>query len=129
MITEAVRLVKDFQNSADQPISDKPTLMSVEQVNRRIRWITEELEELKEAVSVEQQADALTDVLYYLLGAFVELGVDPDPLFEIVHNANMEKLQNRKTDSEGKVLKPKGWTHPDGAIKEAIDEMRRKAGK
>ena len=79
------------------------------------------------AKDIYSQADALTDLLYYLLGTYVEMGIKPDALFTIVHNANMMKLTSvdgiiRSTD--GKIQKPSTWQHPDVAIKKVIDNAK-----
>ena len=119
-------MVKHFHNGAGQPVGEEPTILSRSQVDRRILWIKNELEELSEAKTIEEQADAVTDCLYYLLGCYVEMGIKPDSLFEIVHKANMKKLENRMIDDDGKVLKPRGWMHPDAEIKEAIEKEEQK---
>lgn len=60
------------------------------------------------------QADALTDISYFNYGSFVIAGVDPQPLFDIVQEANMGKL-DRETgkpiirESDGKIMKPDYW--------------------
>lgn len=38
------------------------------------------------------EVDALTDLLYLTYGSFVLMGVDPKPLFDTVHEANMGKI-------------------------------------
>lgn len=62
--------------------------------------------------------DGLIDLLYVVFGAAVAWGVDLDPFFTEVHNANMAKLGG-ETRADGKVLKPEGWTPPD--IKGILD--------
>lgn len=60
-----------------------------------------------------EQVDALTDLLYLTYGSFSLLGVDPQPLLEIVHRANMGKLFPDGTPHydpvTNKVLKPADW--------------------
>lgn len=57
-------------------------------------------------------ADAFTDISYFNNGNFTLINVDPDPLFDIVHNANMGKLfsdgKPRYTEV-GKIIKPDDW--------------------
>ena len=38
------------------------------------------------------QVDALIDTLYFTYGSFVLMGVDPERIFDIVHQANMGKI-------------------------------------
>lgn len=126
MINEAYELVALFQEHANQPVSKTPRQLDSERVTIRAKWMMEELAEFVNADSVYSQADSLTDLLYYLLGAFVEMGIKPDSLFKIVHCANMGKVTATTgiiTDSSGKVQKPPEWKHPDEAIKSAIDAL------
>lgn len=62
---------------------------------------------------VTRQADALVDELYFNQGSFVVAGVDPQPLFDIVQEANMAKLgadgKPIIRPSDGKIMKPEGW--------------------
>lgn len=70
-----------------------------------------------------EQVDALTDLLYLTYGSFALMGVDPDPIFAIVHQANMGKLfpdgQPHYDPVTNKVLKPEDWQEnyaPEGKI-------------
>lgn len=126
MIDEAFELVAQFQKSANQPVSVSPQKLSPERVAIRAKWLLEELAELIVADTIYSQADALTDLLYYLLGAFVEIGVKPDSLFKIVHESNVQKLDAPSgmiTDAVGKIQKPPNWVHPDKQITEVIDSL------
>jgi len=74
------------------------------------------------------QADALTDTAYFVNGSFVEMGIKPQQLFEIVQNSNMSKLftdENGKKfakyrDGDGKVLKSPDFFPPEEKLKEEI---------
>ena len=64
------------------------------------------------------QADAMVDVYYYMLNAAAKKGMNLSSVFRIVHGANMAKRdpetgEFRKRASDGKILKPAGWTPPD----------------
>lgn len=127
MLNEAVNLVRAFQKQANQPISHHPCQMSEEQVAKRVRWIESELNELKYATDEYEQADALIDALYYLLGAFVDMGINPDELFQIVHRSNMKKVSDPSRiikDSDNKVLKPNDFLHPDEEIRQEINKQK-----
>jgi len=79
---------------------------------------------------VVAQADALTDTNYFVKGTFVEIGVDEEPVFNIVQAANMSKLftaedgtKFAKYRDDGKILKsPDFWT-PEDKIKEEIQRQ------
>lgn len=123
MINEAYNLVQAFQSKAGQPVSNKPTLLPFERVLIRYEWMAEELGEFLEAQNIYEQVDSIMDLLYYVLGTLVEMGVKPDELFLILHEWNLKKLNKICYDEDGKILKPKGWRHPDREIKEIIDRM------
>ena len=55
----------------------------------------EEINEFLDAVKeqdIVEQADAMIDTIYFALGTLVEMGVQPEQLFDIVQHANMSKL-------------------------------------
>lgn len=80
------------------------------------------------------QVDALTDLLYFTYGSFVLMGVDPQPIFETVHEANMGKLfPDGKAHFDPvthKILKPANWEKhyaPEKAIKKELDKQLQKS--
>lgn len=70
------------------------------------------------------QADALIDQLYFVYGSLVTQGINPDKLFEIVNNYNMDKLEDGKIvykdEAKIKIGKRKGWLPPDEELKAEI---------
>jgi predicted HAD superfamily Cof-like phosphohydrolase len=77
------------------------------------------------------QVDALTDLLYFVYGSFVLSGVDPEPIFKIVHEANMGKVfpdgSVHFDEQTHKILKPANWEQdfaPEGKIKKEIDKQK-----
>lgn len=73
------------------------------------------------------QVDALIDTLYFTYGSFVLMGVDPERIFEIVHQANMAKIfPDGKAQFDPvthKILKPEDWEEkhaPEPAIKKEL---------
>lgn len=108
--------VRAFHLAFGHPAGETPALLAAEAAHRRAAWIEEEAQELREATSIAEQADAFIDVIYFALGGLVHLGVRPGPLWEIVQAANMAKLwpdgRPRHRDSDGKVIKPDGWEDP-----------------
>jgi len=94
---------------------DKPGHLSIDDQALRIRLIQEELDELDYAMAnddMEAIADGIGDLLYVVLGTAVAYGINIDPIFEAIHNANMAKLGGT-TRPDGKILKPEGWQPPD----------------
>jgi energy-coupling factor transport system permease protein len=75
-----------------------------------------------------EQMDALTDVNYFVQGSFVVAGTDPQPLFDIVQDANMSKLwedgKPRYDAANGnKIMKPEGWSAPEPKLTAEIERQ------
>ena len=117
--------VKEFQEIFGLPISGNPLTLAPDRVNARAGWLREEIDEFEEAADIYEQADAMIDLIYFALGALVEMGVKPGRLFDIVHEANMSKLWSdgkvRRREGDGKVIKPPEWEDPEPKIRAAID--------
>ena len=87
----------------------------------RIQMFLEELEEYRAAVNnhdIVEIADALTDMLYVLLGTFITHGLQDiaEELFAEVHRSNMSKLDEQGKPifrEDGKVLKSDQFSGPD----------------
>ncbi|WP_444811298.1 Cof-type HAD-IIB family hydrolase [Streptococcus canis] len=80
------------------------------------------------------QVDALADLLYFTYGSFVLMGVDPQPIFETVHEANMGKIfPDGKAHFDPvthKIQKPADWEEryaPESAIKKELDKQLQKS--
>ena len=119
--------VKEFQEVFGLPVSGKPVMLTPDRINVRAGWLREEIDEFEEAGNIYEQADAMIDLMYFALGALVEMGVKPENLFDIVHEANMSKLWSdgkvHRRESDGKVIKPPEWEDPEPKIRAAIDSM------
>lgn len=93
--------------------------------------ILEEAKEFADAIDANdlpEAVDACIDLLYVVLGALSKFGIDAEPYFRAVHEANMAKLKDgiiRRPD--GKIIKPKGWKPPDIAAMIAFDTKHRLA--
>jgi len=128
-INKEYNMVKDFHKGFNHPIADKPVLMPIERAKKRYKWMKEEIDEFIEATNngdIYEQADAMIDNIYFALGTLVELGIEPENIFEIVQNANMSKLWEDgkpRYNKDGKVIKPKGWIDPHNVIKEEINKQ------
>jgi predicted HAD superfamily Cof-like phosphohydrolase len=70
------------------------------------------------------QSDAIVDAFYFLAGTCVEIGIQPQALFNIVQAANMAKLgpdgKPILRESDGKIMKPEGWEPPEAKLEEEI---------
>ena len=108
-----------FMKTFNQEVKVSSSL-STEKINSlRISLISEELEELKQAISEKnliEVADALTDILYVTYGAGHAFGIDLDRCFDEVQNSNMSKLgkDGKPIFNEfGKVMKGPNYFKPD----------------
>lgn len=63
------------------------------------------------------QADALTDIIYYSHNTASRYGMNLEPVFRSVHEANMKKCDPKTNRfirrEDGKIIKPPGWKAPD----------------
>ena len=102
---------------AERPTADLPAGLA----ELRARLLQEELDEYRQASAkgdLEAVADALSDLLYVLLGTYLTHGLQEvaGELFAAVHRSNLSKLDPdgkplRRED--GKVLKSERFSPPD----------------
>ena len=87
----------------------------------RCRLMHEELDEYRDAVEagdIVGVADALSDLLYVVLGTYISHGFQEiaEKLFDEIHRSNMSKLDangNVLLREDRKVLKSDRWSAPD----------------
>lgn len=128
---EEWKCVKDFHLKFGHPVSEVPVMLHADRVKKRYAWILEEMNEFVEAEDIVEQADAMIDVIYFTLGTLVEMGIEPDEIFEIVHKANMNKLWDDGKphyNADGKTIKPDTWENPYNKIEEAIYRAKEQSG-
>jgi len=150
---ESVRL---FHQVCHHPVNDKPisiesvlgdtfnlgkggVLSGAQLMMSRVSYLQEELAELSSAISshdMVETADALADILVFLLGLSSILGIDLEKVFRVVMDSNFSKFKTcpdchglidhknpcakcqgtgmvAEYHSNGKVKKPTGWNPPD----------------
>lgn len=97
--------VVDFCKCAGQPVHTEHQLNIFEEhperVDLRLKLIQEEVKELEQAIqerNFTEVIDALSDILYVVLGMGGQLGINLDETFNIVHESNMTKFC--KTEQE-----------------------------
>lgn len=126
-LDQCLARVIEFQTCFDNPVSKLPQPLAADRLLVRARYISEEVVELAAANNLEDQCDALIDIIYFALGGFAELGVEPQRIFEIVHQANMAKLfedgRPRHRPTDGKVAKPPHWQDPREAIAREVQRQ------
>ena len=111
--------VKEFMQTFGQEVKIKASFSDEKTNQLRFDLISEELEELKNAMESKdllEVADALTDILYVTYGAGHAFGIDLDKCFDEVQNSNMSKLgaDGKPIYNEsGKVMKGPDYYKPD----------------
>ncbi len=119
--------VKLFHDKFGHPMAEEPTVIDKKRALSRAKWMNEEVSEFLIADDIYEQADAMIDLIYFALGTMVEMGLEPDELFEIVQQANMAKLwpdgKPHYTPKDGKVIKPEGWEDPAPKLRACIDRI------
>ena len=109
-------VVRHFTHGANDDLPSHPRMISKDQISFLRKMLNDELDELEEAKNVIQFADALLDIIYYVVDQGLRHGVNLDNLFLHVHSANMRKRFPDGTfhkREDGKVIKPEGWRGPD----------------
>ncbi|MCZ6634973.1 MAG: HAD family hydrolase [bacterium] len=106
--------VQQFTRACNDELPRFPQQMTPEGIAFIRQMVNDELDELEAAQSITEQADALVDAIYYICDFSARHGINLDPLFDIVHGANMQKVIDGKVikREDGKILKPEGWEDP-----------------
>ena len=111
--------VKQFMQTFGQEVKIKASFSDEKTNQLRLDLISEELEELKNAMASKdllEVADALTDILYVTYGAGHAFGINLDKCFDEVQNSNMSKLDSDGKpiyNESGKVMKGPDYFKPD----------------
>ncbi|MCH2175885.1 MAG: HAD family hydrolase [Lentisphaeria bacterium] len=106
--------VRQFSDACHDNLPSNPIEMDEEAIAFIRKMVNDEMDELEEAKDITEQADALVDAIYYICDTAARHGMNLDPLFDIVHQANMSKVVEGKVirREDGKILKPAGWEDP-----------------
>lgn len=119
---EQLRMLEEFHRVFGAHLEQAPTAdLDAETIALRVSLIQEELNEYRvaaEAHDLVGVADALSDLMYVVLGTYVSHGLQDlaEELFAEVHASNMSKLDAEGRvlyRSDGKVLKSNLWRPPD----------------
>lgn len=95
---ENIDKVADFHRATQAPILDKPEIPSMKRAELRLELLSEELQELEDAIyksrNLTEVLDALCDLQYILNGTILEFGMKDvfQEAFDEVHASNMSKF-------------------------------------
>ena len=117
-------LVREFHEAYEMPVGtvnihndfDKIEKEDAERIALRSNLVAEEFKELINAESCEEIMKESCDLIYVILGTFVEFGWDLEEAFRRVHLSNMSKLGEDGKPiyrEDGKVLKGPNYKKPD----------------
>lgn len=119
--------VRDFHEAMDQPAPLQPTYcLDPKLFELRINLINEEVQELVETEyhDIANVARELCDLLYVVYGTGIAFGIWLEPIFSIIHEANMQKVSGPVRE-DGKRMKPEGWQFPWEAVQKELERQRR----
>jgi predicted HAD superfamily Cof-like phosphohydrolase len=121
-LIEQLRMLETFHRVFGAHIESAPTAdLPPGVVALRVSLIQEELDEYQRAAEARDLvgvADALSDLMYVVLGTYVSHGLQDraEALFAEVHRSNMSKLDESGQvlhRADGKVLKSALWSPPE----------------
>ena len=117
----AIANVKAFHDACGIFSPAAPRIPPPERVALRRSLIDEEVNKelfpAMEAGNLVDIADAIGDAIVVMIGTALEYGIPLEKVWEVIDRANMGKVDPvtgkviRRSD--GKILKPAGWTPPD----------------
>lgn len=116
-----------FHDTFNLPIISEPAIPSKDRCNLRIALLTEELDELREALDnndIVEAADALADLQYVLSGAIIELGLANrfKAIFDEVQRSNMSKTCKTMAEAEATLAYYRTEKDTEGYIVEKNNE-------
>jgi predicted HAD superfamily Cof-like phosphohydrolase len=124
-VPNMIQDVADFHARFGVPVETVPKVPDEARIKLRERLITEEYNELREALSFREMggdkwlsecdlpetADAIADLIYVLIGTAHEMGIPLQDVWDRVQESNMTKCLPEVPG--GKIAKPPGWVAPD----------------
>jgi len=118
--------VREFTSACHDDLPETPKLMAREEIDFITKMVNDELEELSDAKNETEQADALVDAIYYICDTAVRHGMNLDNIFDIVHNANMQKVVDGKVirREDGKIMKPESWVDPAPLLEKEMERQQ-----
>lgn len=119
-------MTEQFHRAFGHPVGEFPQLPTLDEVQRRAKWLREEIDEMVEAVEdgdIVKFYDSLVDIDYLNNGTATITCLDLEAGFPVVHGANMAKLDGEGNPiyaPDGKIMKPEGWVPPEEKLEVLI---------
>lgn len=129
-----IKKVRRLHNKHGFPTGETDELSeNTELQDFRIKFLTEEIDELKEALDTGDRVgvfDALLDLVYVAQGTALMAGITPEKWakgMKAVHKANMKKKKVKNADESKRghhfdCVKPKNWVGPETTLAEILKE-------
>ena len=118
--------VAEFHRQILNQHDRSPQMLDMATMRARMLFLNEEVNELREAVILEDivgAADALADLVYVALGTAYLMGLPFDGIWAAVQKANMAKQPGMtKRGMANDAVKPEGWVGPEAEIQRAIED-------
>ena len=110
--------VKEFMTACGQEVNSVPTIPDESTRHLRHSILVEEVMELQAATTHIDALDAITDILYVLLGTAHAYGLGDklQAAFNEVHRSNMTKVMpdgKVMKREDGKIIKPESYESPN----------------
>lgn len=103
------------------PVPEKPTMLQGPRKDWALTALREEVDEFADAETVEEQMDALGDLMFFAAGRFTEAGVAAHPVIAEITRANMSKERGSLSKRPGSMgydaVKPDGWKAPEHVLR------------
>lgn len=128
-VLDYAHLVEKFHRKFGVPVGEKPRLLTGDDLEFRVKFMQEELDEYVIAHldgDMVKAFDSLVDLEYVLLGTSLWHGFPHHRGFLAVHDANMKKMRAESAEnskaSSGRghafdVIKPPGWVPPEDFLR------------
>jgi len=97
-VNEEFKIVKEARRKKGRATPPFPVSLLAD---RRIDWANSVVSEsfrLLYTEGVTRQAGSMLSILHLCLSALVEMGIEPDGLFQIVHDADVSEWWNERVD-------------------------------
>lgn len=112
---DILRLVREQHRKFGIAYDGPPRLLSLEEKRFRFACFSEESLEYLLAESLDDEYDALLDLLVFVCGTLERQGLPIDGIVDVIH-ANMKKElgpNGKRGGFELDLRKPEGWQSPD----------------